>query len=442
MSTSQHLPTPAPAHVALSAMQLVRASRRVAVSARLLLALLLLIGAAMLLLPWQQTSPGEGRVVAYAPSEREQLVGAPTGGRIVKWWVHEGSRVRRGDRLLELADNDPLILERLQQERDASAARVAAREVAIGAYERQVGALRSARELELAAAEARVRVAQNKVKAAEQAVAAAEAAATAAEQNVQRVKALAERGLASERDRELAVLAQAKAQSDSFSAQAKLEAARGEVLAKRAEVSGKGADLDAKIAKVGADLHSAQAEVQKARGELSQVEVRRARQAHLVVHAPRDGTILRVVAREGADFVKAGDPLFLFVPDSARRAVEFWVDGNDAPLIRPGRQVRLQFEGWPAVQFSGWPAVAVGTFGAEVAFVDAAADAGGRFRVVVVPDRSGWPDGRYLRQGARVNGWVLLEQVSVGYELWRQLNGFPPRVAPPATEAKAQGKSG
>ena len=38
----------------------------------------------------------------------------------------------------------------------------------------------------------------------------------------------------------------------------------------------------------------------------------------------------------------------------------------DAPLIEPGRKVRLQFEGWPAVQFVGWPSVAVGTFGGKV----------------------------------------------------------------------------
>ena len=31
-----------------------------------------------------------------------------------------------------------------------------------------------------------------------------------------------------------------------------------------------------------------------------------------------------------------------------------------------------------------------------------------------------------LRQGVRTNGWVLLGQVPLGYELWRQINGFPP----------------
>ena len=99
-------------------------------------------------------------------------------------------------------------------------------------------------------------------------------------------------------------------------------------------------------------------------------------------------------------------------------------------LVEAGRHVRLQFEGWPAVQFVGWPSVAVGTFGGTVAFVDAQGDSQGRFRMVVVPDESSepWPEARYLRQGVRANGWVLLDQVRMGYEIWRQLNGFPPSV--------------
>lgn len=430
------------ARASLTSMQLVRPSRRVWVSAKALLALLGLTGAAMLLLPWQQTSPGDGRVIAYAPSEREQLVGAPISGRIVDWSVHEGSRVRKGDRLLELADNDPQILERLRQEREATAARLEAKRVGISAYERQIEALRSARELEIAAAEARVRMAQNKAKAAEQTVSAAGAALKTARLNLERLKALVGRGLTSVRDLELAELALAKAETDTFAARAELEAARGEVLAKRADVSSKGSDYDAKISKVSAELQAGQAEVEKSRAELTKVDVRLARQAHMVVRAPRDGTIVRVIAREGAEFVKTGDPLFLFVPESTRRAVELWIDGNDAPLVRRDRKVRLQFEGWPAVQFSGWPSVALGTFGGEVAFVDAAADRNGRFRIVVVADDEGWPEGRYLRQGARANGWVLLDEVSVGYELWRQLNGFPPRIEQPEAGKKGGGKGG
>ena len=41
----------------------------------------------------------------------------------------------------------------------------------------------------------------------------------------------------------------------------------------------------------------------------------------------------------------------------------------------------------------------------------------------------GWPDkDRWLRQGARTNAWVMLNQVPLWYEIWRQINGFPPVV--------------
>ena len=130
------------------------------------------------------------------------------------------------------------------------------------------------------------------------------------------------------------------------------------------------------------------------------------------------------------------------VPNTSSRAIELWIEGNDAPLITPGRHVRIQFEGWPAIQFVGWPAVAVGTFGGQVAFVDATDDGTGRFRIVVIPDENDdpWPDARYLRQGVRANGWVMLNRVTIAFELWRQLNGFPPAVTPPSSMGKKGGK--
>jgi hypothetical protein len=153
--------------------------------------------------------------------------------------------------------------------------------------------------------------------------------------------------------------------------------------------------------------------------------------------------VLRLLASQGTEMVKTGDAVAIFVPDTADRAVELWVDGNDVPLVADDRHVRLQFEGWPALQFSGWPSVAVGTFGGKVAFVDATDDGKGKFRVVVVPDgNEPWPSARYLRQGVRANAWVLLGRVRLGYELWRQFNGFPPVVTNPDTSADKAGKKG
>ena len=159
------------------------------------------------------------------------------------------------------------------------------------------------------------------------------------------------------------------------------------------------------------------------------------------VVAPRAGVILRLIAHQGTEMVKAGDPLVVLVPNVDSSAVELLIDGNDASLLEKDRKVRLQFEGWPAVQFVGWPSVAVGTFGGVVSFVDAHADTKGKFRVVVVPDANDqpWPSARYLRQGVRAGGWVLLDQVALGFELWRQFNGFPPAVSEPGAEGYTAG---
>ncbi len=83
-------------------------------------------------LPWQQTSRASGRVVAYSPTDREQKIDAPVEGRLGRWFVQEGSRVKEGDPIVELLDNDPEILSRLRAERDAvqrrlDAARVSSR---------------------------------------------------------------------------------------------------------------------------------------------------------------------------------------------------------------------------------------------------------------------------------------------------------------------------
>lgn len=173
-----------------------------------------------------------------------------------------------------------------------------------------------------------------------------------------------------------------------------------------------------------------------ARIALTENDVSIARQESQMVRAPTSGTILRRITGQASVIVKAGQELAILVPDTKSRAVELWLRGNDVPLVQTGDDVRLQFEGWPAVQFSGWPSLAVGTFPGKVKFIDALDDGQGRFRVVVVPPTAdAWPDTLYLRQGIRVNGWVLLGRVMLWYELWRRYNGFPPQL-PKAPEHK------
>lgn len=184
-------------------------------------------------------------------------------------------------------------------------------------------------------------------------------------------------------------------------------------------------------------------EVTAARAELARAQTRLARQDAQLVRAPRDGVIVRREAGQGTSFVKAGEPLALIVPETQSRAVELWVDGNDIPLVAAGDPVRLQFEGWPAVQFSGWPSVAVGTFAGRVDLVDAANIGAnpGKFRVLVVPAAGAeWPSSRHLRQGVRAHGWVLLNEVALGYELWRRMNDFPATRSDEASSEKTSGE--
>lgn len=225
-----------------------------------------------------------------------------------------------------------------------------------------------------------------------------------------------------------------KAETELAGAIADVQAAKAALDGKRSALKNKRAVASAKVESARASRGKAKASVQDARAKLVDFEVKMARQSVQLITAPTDGTVFRIQRSSGQEQVKPGDLLATLVPDSHDRVAAIMVDGNDAPIISPGRKVRLQFEGWPAVQFAGWPSVAVGSFGGIVAVVDSADDGKGDFRVLVRPDPESqvWPDVSYLRQGTRAKAWILLDQVTIGYELWRRFNGFPPatKVAP------------
>lgn len=385
----------------------------------------------LLFIPWTQNVRGQGRVIAYAPLERQQTVEAPIDGRIVEWWVQEGSRVEAGDRLVRISDIDPSLVSRLERERSAADSKVTAYREKARSYEQQVLNLEATRDLSIAVAELKIETASQKVQSSRQKLAAAQAKLRAAEAQFVRQQNLLEEGIVSRRQFEVAERDVEVARSDVNAAEAMLQADRNDQAASEQELEKVRADANAKIDSSRAALHEASGQFEDANGSLARIETKLSRQSSQLVTAPRAGTVFRLSANEGGEIVKAGDALMVLVPETSNRAVELWMDGNDAPLISEGDSVRLQFEGWPAVQFAGWPAVAVGTFGGEVALVDATDDGKGRFRIVVTQDNSNepWPHAQFLRQGVRAKGWILLNEVTFGYELWRQLNGFPPVVA-------------
>lgn len=415
----------------LPAMRLVEANHMVRWMAALLAILFLVMPVFLLLAPWQQNVTGAGRVSAVNPMERQQTIDTPVEGRVVRWHVLEGSTVKAGDPVVDISDIDPSILVRLSQERDAVLRRIEAaksRELSLG--ERITG-LEGSRRNALDANASRIEVATDRIRAAEQALAQAEAALMADRLNLDRQKKLLEKGLTSTRTVELAQMSFDRSTAEVDRAKAAINAERNSRSVLQADQAKIETDFKASVEDARASRASALAEIANANGELQRLDVRVSRQSHQVVRAARDGTILRLLAQPNSEVLKSGDPVAILVPAAGQPVVELWVNGNDAPLITPGRKVRLQFEGWPAIQFVGWPAVAVGTFGGKVLLVDSTDNGLGKFRILVVsdPEDEAWPASRWLRQGVRANGWVLLNEVRLGFELWRQFNGFPPVIA-------------
>ena len=393
--------------------------------------------------PWTQNIRGSGRVIAYDPNKRQQTIEATISGRVSQWFVQEGSKVAKGDPIVQLVDNDERILERLGAQESAIELQQVAQAQRLETLRSRVDSLRRSRRAEITAAEANVSIAQQDVAAAQQELAAAEAELETNELNLRRQDGLRKDGLASQRELELAELAARQSRAKLASARAKLRAARDKLAQSRAALERVVASADAEIENAEAGLRSAETEVASTDASLARLQVDIARQEAQIIRAPVDGTIQRVIGRLGGEQVSRGETLAVLVPSTEDRAVELYVDGNDAALIKPGSEVRLQFEGWPAVQFSGWPSVAVGTFGGRVAFVDASDDGRGNFRIVVVPntDDGPWPAASYLRQGVLAKGWILLNRVRLGFELWRQFNGFPPTTEPPPMATSPKGDS-
>lgn len=420
--------TPPASFAQLRSMRLVRPSLGARALAAVLMVALVATIIAMLGLPWQQTSRGAGRVVAYHPTERPQTVEAPVYGRVARWGenIVEGAVVTKGQLILEIEDNDAERAMRLDQQVAATEQKLAFAVEKVKSYFSQIEEYRQSRTLITESYRQLLAVADQKIQAAEADLAAANAAEWQLKLDHERQGTLAREGIVGNIKAQEAQTKYEQAVAKRKAAENYLAAASSERKAKEAEGEAKAREAMTKIQEAEAKHQQALGEEALSRKDLAEIQGKTAQFGRRQVTAPRDGILYRIHVADNAQMLKEGDPLFTIVPETSEQAVELWINGNDVPLVRASREVRLQFEGWPAVQFAGWPSVAVGTFGGEVIAIDATDDGKGKFRVLVRPttDQS-WPEEQFLRQGARANGWIMLNEVSLGYELWRQLNGFP-----------------
>ncbi len=408
----------------LPAISLAGSSRGSHLLARILVVVFGMMLVGLVVLPWQQSVRGTGRVIAFDPLDRRINVEAPIAGRVKRMLVVEGQRVAKGDLIAEIQDNDANLLSNVRAQREAISNRVEAARERLASLSAQFQQQQAAKIQALAAG--RQRIAAERI------------AAQTAQINFERTELLAKGGLVSQRDLELAIRER--------------DATAANLAAVTSTLTQIEREFDAAGARIQADRNQAEGELAAAERDRSATDVILAQNDQQQIVAPRDGIVLSVTATEGT-FLRPGSPLATIIPETPNRFAEIWLQGNDVPLVTPRRQgpdgkpipgtgspVRLRFEGWPAIQFVGWPSVAVGTFGGEVVFVDATDDGTGRFRVVVAekPDEVmqdgekktlNWPNNRWLRQGVRADGWVLLQQVPLWLEVWRQLNAFPPIIA-------------
>ena len=423
-------------------------------SQRLSRILLLVAGVfvGVLFLPWRQTISGTGTLTALTPQDRPQTVQNQIAGRIERWHVREGQRVRRGDALLtisEIKDEyfDPNLPERLGEQLAAKRGSVAANAAKIVATDQQMTALRTTLDVQLAAARNRVEQAENTVASDRADLVAVQNFYQTSQARLARYEEGYKNGLFSLTDIETRRL---KLQEDL----AKVTAQRNKLASSQQGLANAGIELANLRAKYGQDLAktlsdrssavssqaSSEGEVAVLRNKISNVAVRR---GLYVVRAPQTGYVVRALKAGLGETIKEGESVATLQPEAPLLAAEIYVRAMDVPLIQRGRQVRLQFDGWPAIQFSGWPSAAVGTFGGFVSVIDVVSSTGGKYRLLVRPAQphaqdKRWP--RQLRLGSGVQGWVILDSVPVWYEIWRQLNGFPPTLQTEPDEAPVKAK--
>ena len=397
---------------------------------KLLAYLFFVLPALALFLPWQQNVTALGKVTAFSPNERLQTVDAPITGLISTWHVQEGTRVKKGDVLLEMSDTDPLFKDRLETQRDNFKTKLTAKEEELKAYQIQQQSLVSSRDAQVSAAQFKLDVANQKTLSALEAVSSAHANLDAAQFQETRLNRLFKDGLVSKRDLEIAERDLIVAKRSLNSAQAQHNSAKAEAQTATAEIRQIRAEAQAMLDSNNGLINKIKGEMADSQNSLTGSEISVARQNMQKLVAPRDGVVFRLPVNSQSQIIAQGQPMLAIVPETNSRAVELWVDGRDAPLISVGSQVRIEFEGWPAIQVPGWAKIGLGTFAGKVAFVDPTDNGTGNFRVMVIPENNytDWPTAKFLRQGISAKGWILLEQVSIGYEIWRTLNGFPARI--------------
>jgi membrane fusion protein, adhesin transport system len=402
--------------------------------ARLMLGILV-FSILFLFLPWTQNIQSRGLVTTLYPSERPNTLQSVIPGAIQKWYVREGDFVKKGDTILVLSEIkdeyfDPLLVERVQSQIDAKTRSQGAYSDKVNALNQQLFALDQGLRVKLQQADMKVQQASFKLQADSAQYIAQQAEYEVAEYQFRRMDTLYQRGLKSLTDLESRRIRLQEStarlqtvQNRILSSIADLGVAKAELNALQQEYAEKSSKSLSERSGAESALFESVAEIAKMQNTLSNYSIR---QGYYYITAPQDGYITQTIKAGIGEMVSTGEQLLSIMPAKITMATEVYVRPMDVSLLSQGVKVRLQFDGWPAVVFSGWPGTSFGTYGGIVAAIDNFPSENGLFRILVKPDPNDEPWPELVRVGGGTRAIILLNNVPIWYELWRQINGFPP----------------
>ncbi|MEN3322745.1 biotin/lipoyl-binding protein [Mariniflexile soesokkakense] len=404
----------------------------------------LLIAAAIIFivmfLPWTQNISGQGQVTTLKPNQRPQTIQSQIPGRIEEWFVQEGDFVKKGDTILRISEIkseyfDDKLVERTNEQIEAKSSSVDAYQGKVEALNRQVAALHNEQSLKLQQTQNKLIQARLKVKSDSIDLQAAKTNIEIAERQFKRIQTLEEEGLKAIKDVEEKRLKLQETQAKLISQENKYLTSKNEFINAQIELSRINAEYTDKISKSESDMFTAKSSGFEAKAQVTKLENAytnyKIRNSLLYVTAPQNGYINKALTGGIGITFKEGEALVGIMPEQFDLAVETFVKPLDLPLLHIGEKVRIQFDGWPAIVFSGWPNASYGTYGAKVVAIENFISDNGKYRVLLAPDANDheWP--KAIRVGSGAHTIALLENVPIWYELWRQINSFPPNYYQP-----------
>lgn len=387
-------------------------------------------------LPWTQNIVTKGKVSTLRPEHRPQSVYSTIPGKIEAWYVREGESVRAGDTLAYLSEVkadyfDPRLLERTQAQVDAKAAARTAYSQKANALAQQLDAIEQALRFKLEQTQNKVKQYRFKASADSIDVQAAHTAYEIAIYQYNRTDTLYQQGIKSLTDLENKRNKVQETRAKLNAIENKYLSTKNELLNAQIELSTVRSEYANKMAKVRSDRSSALSNIYDAESQIAKLETQyssyeRRSQFYYVI-APQSGYITKIHRKGLGELIKETEPLLSIMPENYQLSVETYVRPMNYPLLNVGQTALLIFDGWPAFVFSGWPNQSYGTFVGTVIAVDNVANEDGLYRVLISPVEDAekpWPDELRVGTGTQVS--LLLNDVPIWYEFWRQLNGFPP----------------